>query len=358
MARSEIDAMEELNQSWDALVRDGLAAENSDGVAAIVRRLAALDDTPDPDPAFVQQLGARLTGGAGTARLMPVDSLEARATRRHWFISPAMVRWPLTGVAAAVLVVAVVSVALWSARPDPVSAQEVLLRAQATAENLAGSGVRSFELTQVLVADGTLPSGAHGQTRSETHVWHEAPNRWRFEMLFTALPDQSADPAPRVTVADGQKIWSYDPRRRELQISPGTLLGGKGKGGIAPFGGGDLNTLLQQARTCGSPRMVGEEPIAGRPAYKISLGPSTCPSAADALMNGPETIWVDKETYVVLKRMVQDPTNQRVVYTNEVTSIRYNLALADTTFQFSPPPGTTVHDNRLQPAPAPVVSGK
>jgi hypothetical protein len=78
----------------------------------------------------------------------------------------------------------------------------------------------------------------------------------------------------------------------------------------------------------------------------------TCPSASAAEANGPLTLWLDHETFFVLKAVLRDTADTRVVQTGQVTSIRYNPELTDALFTFTPPPGTDVLDNRPQPSPA------
>jgi hypothetical protein len=90
-------------------------------------------------------------------------------------------------------------------------------------------------------------------------------------MQFTELPGKGPDPAPRVTVADGQTIWSYDPRGNALQISPGRL-GGTARGDYGLYGAGSLDAALQRASQCYQPRQAGEEQVAGRRAYVVNWG--------------------------------------------------------------------------------------
>jgi outer membrane lipoprotein-sorting protein len=267
-------------------------------------------------------------------------------------------RWPLAGLAtAAVLAVALLGVAVWVARPPPVSAAEIVRKAQAAAADAAASGIRGFERVEETVTTtdwGLSPSqraqGVSGVSRSVRHVWFRAPDQWRQELRFTELPGQGPDPAPRVTVADGRTVWYYDGPHNALQISLGQF-GGIGQGDYGLYGAGSLDAALRRAGECYRPRLTGEERVAGRPAYVVSMGPTTCPSAAAAEMNGPLTLWLDEETFFVLKAVLRDTADARVVQTRQVTSIRYNPDLPDALFTFTPPPGATVLDNRPRPAP-------
>src|SRR5438552_320156 len=153
--------------------------------------------------------------------------------------------WSLAGLAtAAVLLLALVGVTFWVSRPQAVSAQEILDKAQAAAAGADASGVRSFEMVEENVAWGIIPSqraqGISGRIRSAQHAWFRAPDHWRYELRFTELPGQGPDPAPRVTVADGQTIWSYEPRGNALQISLGQFGGTGKKGDYGLYGAGSL----------------------------------------------------------------------------------------------------------------------
>ena len=82
------------------------------------------------------------------------------------------------------------------------------------------------------------------------------------------------------------------------------------------------------------------------------MGPTSCPSAAAADGNGPLTLWLDEETFFVLKTDLRDTADTREIRTTQVTSIRYNPELADALFTFAAPPGASVLDNRPKPPPA------
>ena len=260
--------------------------------------------------------------------------------------------------AATALVVVLVGFALWFGRREPVSAEEIMTKAQAAAADAASSGIRSFEMVEETVGStqwgislSQREEGIFGRTRSIRHAWFRAPDHWRYELQFSELPGQGPDPAPRVTAADGHTIWSYDPRGNALQISLGQLGGTGKKGDYGLYGAGSLDAALRGAGDCYRPSVVGQEEVAGRQAYVLSMGPTTCPSAAAADMNGPVTLWLDKQTFFVLKTVLRNTADTQVMQTRQVTSIRYNPELSDALFAFIPPPGARVLDNRPQPAP-------
>jgi hypothetical protein len=147
---------------------------------------------------------------------------------------------------------------------------------------------------------------------------------------------------PSILVADGRDIWSYDAQHHRLQVNPGRL-GGPSKGGIGLYGAaGSLSAVLAQASCFPHPAFAGTTLVAGRPTAIVDLGPTACPSNAAGDYNGDVTIWVDTQTFFVLKQVVHATTGTRVALTQEVTSIRYNVPLPATLFTFTPPPGAGV----------------
>jgi len=338
---------------WAALAQDPAAVPPVDldpEVALAARRLVQRLGPPQPDAAFASELRHRLEVAAATHA---VHSPPAAARPpRLWTLRPATPRlwWALAGVAAAAGVLAALLLA-GVVRPGSgttaVSAAQVVERAAAVAANPAAGGVSSFEATQV----GTSELPGIPEVGFGLQVWYSRPDKWRFQRTFTSRDGQETDVTHGVTVGDGQSIWTYDPGQNSVQISSGSL-GGPGESEFSLFGGGDLYTVLQQAKTCFDPVLKGEDTVAGRDAYVVNVGPSKCPSASGPEdMNGPRRIWVDKETFFVLEDVIRSLDGQRVVSTRQVTSIRYNADLSDDLFTFTPPPGATVIDDRPKPAP-------
>ncbi|HEV8639078.1 MAG TPA: hypothetical protein VG370_33140, partial [Chloroflexota bacterium] len=353
-----------LDRYWATLRRDLTASppgELDRELAEVAERLERHLRPPEPNAGFARDLRRRLDAEAA-ALAGRRDGRAPRAARR-WptlqFVNAARRWWPLADFAtAAALLVALVGVAYWISRPQPVSAQEILDKAQAAAADVSAAGVRSFALVEVMVARGPWTAASpSGEAGSVGHVWFKAPNRWRYEVTSPPGAGQGSGSVQRVTVADGETIWSYDSARNRLQIAAGAL-GGPGKGGPSLHGDLDgqdarsLDGVLKQARTCYDPVVAGEETVAGRRAYVVKMGATTCPSASGSEMNGPRTVWVDKETFFVLKNEIRDLAGKQVTYTEEVTSIRYNVDLPDDRFTYSAPPGATVRDNRPKPAPS------
>jgi outer membrane lipoprotein-sorting protein len=148
-----------------------------------------------------------------------------------------------------------------------------------------------------------------------------------------------------ITVADQQNVWKYDSLQNSVQITEGPME----PGDLAVSGASSLKNALQKASTCYNPRLAGEEQVAGRAAYVVEMGASTCPSASMPDTNGPLTFWLDKETYFVLKSTLRDTAGTQTIATTEVSSIVYNQGVDDSIFIFTPPAGATVADTRPRP---------
>lgn len=73
--------------------------------------------------------------------------------------------------------------------------------------------------------------------------------------------------------------------------------------------------------------------------YVVDLGPTLRPSAASAPeANGRELIWVDKNTFFVLKHgTVQHAGRPTAAARDEVTEVQYNPTLDAALFTFIPP---------------------
>ncbi len=291
----------------------------------------------DPDPEFVARLRARLEREA--AALASAQS-SARAPRPQLAFLP---RWSFVGAAAA-LVIALVALALWATRPAAVSAQELLDKARTAAGNLQSVGVNSFQMTQTsfdyVVDDPHSPPTR--TTRGETTTWYAGPTRWR---IATHSETTGQPPYDNLTVSDGAAQWDLNPNENTVMVQPADPRS-------FPFPSVlSLDLLQQDLSNCYDPRMVGEETIAGRAAFKVELGPAKCRSASAPELNGPHTIWLDKETFFVLKSEIRAVNRDQVTSSLVVTAIQYNLELPNELFTFSPPAGARVNDLRPKAAP-------
>jgi hypothetical protein len=337
--------------------------------AGLERRLRAHYATrfgPDPQPDAVwQRLQPRLTHGGR-------HPLPARAGPAGWPLAAGRVlarrRWPLAvGAAAAVLAVAVAA-PLWS-RPAPVSAEALLARAQGAGD---GAGVRSYHL------QATLTEGA-GQGATSIEEWSAGEGRMRRQA--TRRDAAGAVVAETGTGADGARSWRYVTAQGQTRVmlwdqeakgQPAAKAGG----GVQPVppekrqalaaGGtpgpsasppapaaaaraetdaGELAGLLADlgGKVCGPAQVQGEATVAGRVAYVISLTPQPdgCPGGRGPLPFARATFWLDKETLRELRtELFALDGALRSRY--EVTRLELNVAVPDSTFVYTPPPGATV----------------
>jgi outer membrane lipoprotein-sorting protein len=79
----------------------------------------------------------------------------------------------------------------------------------------------------------------------------------------------------------------------------------------------------------------------------ITLGQSRCaggPEAGAASELVEWTIWVDKETFLILKSVQE--VDGVVAATTTVTNVQYNAPIEASRFDFTPPPDARVRDQR------------
>jgi outer membrane lipoprotein-sorting protein len=333
---------------WRAVAEDADAAppDGLDPLAVeMVRGLRSLR-APEPSPDFVARLGERLrqqaTGRQVAAR--PVDQLP--------FSSPIPLaqrrRRPIVaGLAtAAVIVLAVIAFQVWPGRTRPVSATAILQKAEATATG--PERFRSFVITEVSEQYPAALAGSDDLVRSEVTRWYEAPGRWRREVTSTVLaPDgEVKSRGGLVSVSDGRTVWIHRLRDNTVIVrSEGA--GAEDELGPFPEVTGGLSGLISRAGACYTPRVAGTDTIAGRGTHVIALGQSRCagtPDAGAASELVEWTIWVDKETFLILKSVQE--VDGVVAATTTVTAVQYNAPVDSSRFDFTPPPDARVRDQR------------
>jgi len=243
-------------------------------------------------------------------------------------------------VSAIVGVLAVViGLSLWMIQPESVDAQEILKRAQSAQALSTNSGIRTFTLTQKIDEQSSS-----GEFQAETKRWYQEPGQWRVESGWTGTAP--TDGGTRTVVSDGTSEWIQ--QGDSVTINRATPQ--PETDDLTPWGrerAGLTDVLNQVGDLYTSPKLQGEETIAGRPAYVIDLGlPNRFSNSASELNNGRRVIWVDKETFFLLMAVQYSPTDDSVVGVMEVTSIHYNISIDPGVFSFTPPPGAQVHDLR------------
>lgn len=364
MAMREHEQIEQLEAYWTDLERDPAAAPPAGldaDLAQTAQRLVSRLRPPEPGTAFVAQLGRQLKAQAAEM------SRPANPAPVH---SPCWLQWlrrlvrlasPIRLAAAVAVVAAVIAASLAITRPQPVNAQVIIQKAQAAVTSPAAGGVRSFVLTEVSryrLINERLDTGggdaAGEQIISETRRWYRAPDRYRSETEQRALQPDGTEVRrfSLLHLNDGRDVWLYYPDEQRAVVnrpSPGT---GVVSPEVSPFGQGvsDLNALLQEASTCYEPTVTGNATVAGRSTYVIDLGATRC-LAGPGGTGGRRVIWVDQETFFVLKQELYSVEGERLIWQSEVTSVRYNAPADEALFTFTPPPGTDVLDGRNKALP-------
>jgi outer membrane lipoprotein-sorting protein len=297
-------------------------------LAEFVEKLLA----PEPEPGFVQRLGLRLAdeSRAMAAPTDPAGLSQGCAERSApWRTARPRIGVRATGVAGALVIIAMVGVLMLASLTGPtatVSAAEVFGRASLAAT--ANSGNDAFEMVSRLsIGRAGSPSAPVLEIRRQV----DGPTRWRSEARDLAN-DASGSPAVGqqtwLTVSDGATIWSYLASSGETRVAPysadqSVANTSMSLGNVDLFAGaGSLAGALQLASECYTPAHAGDDVIVGRPTYVIDLGENRCRASGtndtDRLVV-PSLLWVDKESFAVLKWTHQDDDGLTVI--NEVVAL-------------------------------------
>jgi len=182
------------------------------------------------------------------------------------------------------------------------------------------------------------------QVSITAEVWEKSPTKVRAEVLEAS----ESNLAGMIMVSDGQQAWLYEPARNRVEVGavgeietplPQEMLT-------------ELQTAVQKVLDVSDVELVGEEEIAGRETYKLTLSPKEGTETEIYPGGGTATLWVDKEQWIVLKAAYEGGTFGKG--TMEVQSFELNPGLADDLFQFEVPEGATVVDVKAQ-QPSPIT---
>ena len=359
MNRAERAQSDLLDSHWTARRHDPAAlapAEIEPGLVATVDALEGRLRPPEPSSEFVAELRRRLERAA-------VDRPIKRAPR--WPLSIPIHRLrPLAGLVAAALVFVILGAYILSQPPATVSADEVLRRAAATAALADGRTLVLAERATAYRQTAALPRSADlregEELRSEIRRQYASPQRFRVEEVGAIHASNGVErPGTSwraLSVADGTDLWTFDSARNEVTVQrldhhalPESL------GDLAPFGSslGSLRELLAEASTAYSPKVTGEETIAGRMAYVVDLGRPKRISAALPEFSGRRVLWIDKESFLVLKQVQFAADDGQALSTTETISVEVDVPVAAEATTFESPPGATLRDLRPKPAPSP-----
>ncbi len=383
----------QLEQNPTAPPTAGLDAELAEQAQMLRRGL----DTPAPTLAYQIRLKAQLESalqGATSAEQAPVMPMlpDIGAGR---FSQPAptkpLRRWFFPRLATAAVAILILAggwllVGSLSNNPTPLSADQIIKRAQAV---FTDGSIKSLVITQSEEMDlsippmggpNSIPTTARPEVVTNsvpTALWYEAPNRWRTvssnSIGFSSKGTQFI-PDEQIDVSDGTYVWHYD----------GTVGGTtSNKSAHVELFGREYNptdsmnrlqfvttnwqySVLDSMGQCYTPALRGTDTVAGRATYVIDSGQSHCPpssSASPASMlnvpspafpNGPLAsgvspvarfvIWIDRSNYFMLKYEIYNGNNlsRRVT----ATTAQFDMPIDQSVFTFTPPPGTSVSDYR------------
>jgi len=143
------------------------------------------------------------------------------------------------------------------------------------------------------------------------------PNKYRLESEHQTL------------VTDGRTVWAYSPVNKQVVIDTYK----ENQNSISP----DQFLLNLPANYYAT--ILGTEP--GPPARKVLL--KLVPKDDRSFIKSVK-LWVDEQSWVVRKILIADVNETETTYTIE--NLKLNTPINDTTFTFSPPPGTEVVDLR------------
>ncbi len=261
------------------------------------------------------------------------------------------------GMTVASLVLAVaIGLYLSGSQTTPVSAQEIITKAEGVLASPANQEIKSFVLTEIeSTVPGNLRLNAYARLqgdeslRTEIQRWYQAPNLWRTEYVQKVVTSDGklVRSERSVHVSDGRALYQFDESNHLFTIDPlDPRMDARGEGGLFGQSAETLRQLFSQVGKCYDPKLAGDATVAGRSAYTVDLGATKCASASGPEMQGRIVIWVDQETSFVLKTEWHDKFTDKVIVTDEVTNVQYNVAVDPAEFVLTPPAGSQVQDHR------------
>jgi outer membrane lipoprotein-sorting protein len=203
---------------------------------------------------------------------------------------------------------------------DAQNAIEILSRTAETYRN-----IRTWDIQQTVVVE-TPGAPASRTERRERYAAVEGKHRW----------EQDA----RMSVADGKYEWTYS-----------SLTNRYSRRVQEPVGGGPLpmGYWIPDAEKVKRARLVREDSVT---VDGLAVASYVVEIEHDFADRTPETLWIDKSRYLVLKRERRTPPlyiMQRI-WTTTLSKVSINEPVPDAVFEFVPPPGAKLEE---PPSPAP-----
>jgi outer membrane lipoprotein-sorting protein len=209
-----------------------------------------------------------------------------------------------------------------------ITAEEIVARVRETVE--------STKDAHAVVAVSVNVQGIEITVTAE--VWEKSPNKLRAEVLQASLSELVG----MTLVSDGQQGWFYEPAHNQVTVGPAAEI-------ETPLPQEMLDSLqevIQQGLDVSNAELVGEEKVAGRETYKLTLSPKEDAPPEMFAEEGTITLWVDKEQWIVLKGTFEAGTFGQG--SMEIQSFELNPGLADDLFRFEVPAGVEVIDIESQ----------
>jgi len=181
------------------------------------------------------------------------------------------------------------------------------------------------------IVETALAEPGSGDRVFVQEIWRRGSDLVRVE-----IREGPAQMVGRVTVFNGERVWSYDPQLNQVRILPV----------LAPF---QLPQWEMEAAVWATAKellrestanYLAEDRVAGRRAHKVQLVPRSGTDLFGAVQGGPITVWIDEEHARRLKMEVPLPAGRR--YTMEYQLLEVNVGLPDSLFEFTSPPGAEV----------------
>jgi hypothetical protein len=293
--------------------------ESDPSLTALVQQLRVVDSVPVPALRF-DSAAARQSGAQMGRSLVP---------------TPRAIAYVALGIALFVAAGFGLAASLTRDGATSVSAAAILEKARQQAAGAAESSPSVFFQISKQQTDvvGRPPS------INQTRIWSDG-TRWRIEQY--AIAGEKVPQLRSVQVFDGGSIWAYDGATGEVSTSPSTSGAGR------PFSvlqtpGESLQMLFDGRAECWSPVLTGSERIAGREAYVIDLGRNRClapehvhkVNGLDVIGRSLRKIWVDHETFAVLKSEAHGYPREDIIFTFELEDISFPPSIAEEAFQFN-----------------------
>jgi outer membrane lipoprotein-sorting protein len=294
-----------------------------------------------------------------TVDLWPALNERLSATRRF---QGRRLNRPFVGAigaaAALVTLLALASLPFWNTT-EAVSAETILDRA----ETAASDGAAAVSTYHLVMSRGSKEGGS---TRSE--IWFAGADRQR--TIQQALGANGAVLSRQDVVFNGSETWLENTDNGVTRVvhTIGTTWTRPAESPSAQQSLADLMKSIG-SKTCMSARLEQTQAtVAGQDTYVVlarpsvvgcdpassaaAVGPSPGPSGERMRVNGQPaggqltranelTAWIDKRSFLPLKMEVRD-AHGTLVDRSEVSRVEYNVALPDSTFAYTPPPGVSV----------------